>query len=81
MLLRPIRVASSRCKSSAVPSSCHTLADAKGLPPAVFVCDKKEEKVLDACDVTTETACDALAKCTWYAGHLDINIILVNFFV
>ena len=42
MLLWPTRVASSRCKSSAVPSSCHTLADAKGLPPAVFVCDKKD---------------------------------------
>ena len=55
-----------RCKSAAVPSSCHTLADAKGLPPAVFTCDtKEEEKVLDACDVTTETACDALATCTW----------------
>ena len=30
-----------RCKSAAVPSSCHTLADAKGLPPAVFTCDTK----------------------------------------
>merc|ERR1712166_653169 len=27
------------CKSEAVPSSCHTLADAKTLPPGVFVCD------------------------------------------
>jgi hypothetical protein len=29
------------CASAAVPSACNTLADAKGLPPAVFTCDPK----------------------------------------
>ena len=28
------------CVSAAVPSSCKTVAEAKSLPPAVFVCDK-----------------------------------------
>jgi hypothetical protein len=30
------------CMSAAVPSSCKSLADAKGLPPAVFKCDQKK---------------------------------------
>lgn len=29
------------CLSGAVPAACNTLADAKGLPPGVFTCDKK----------------------------------------
>ena len=28
------------CLSGAVPPACNTLADAKGLPPSVFKCDK-----------------------------------------
>ena len=32
--------ACSWCKSAAVKSSCHTLEDAKKLPPGVFICDK-----------------------------------------
>jgi hypothetical protein len=32
--------ACSWCTSAAVPSACNTLADARGLPPAVFTCDK-----------------------------------------
>merc|ERR550514_2092422 len=30
------------CTSAAVPSACHTEADAKALPPAVFFCSSKE---------------------------------------
>jgi cathepsin X len=29
------------CKSGAVPPSCYAVADAKKLPPAVFICDSK----------------------------------------
>jgi len=31
------------CKSAAVPSACHPLADAKKLPSPVFVCNKKRQ--------------------------------------
>ena len=47
-----------------MPSKCYTDADAKALPAPVFECDSSE-KALDACDVTTESACDAKAACTW----------------
>jgi hypothetical protein len=32
------------CKSAAVPSSCYTKDEASQLPPAVFQCDKEEDK-------------------------------------
>jgi cathepsin X len=32
------------CKSAAVPSKCFDQTDAAGLPPAVFVCDKKPKR-------------------------------------
>ena len=32
--------ACSWCVSFAVPSACHTLADAKSLPSSIFLCDK-----------------------------------------
>jgi len=34
------------CKSAAVPSACHSTSDAKKLPPAVFICDKKRRNEL-----------------------------------
>lgn len=35
--------ACSWCKSAAVKSSCHTIDDAKALPPSIFACDKITE--------------------------------------
>jgi hypothetical protein len=33
------------CVSAAVPAACYTDSDAARLPPGVFACDKKEERV------------------------------------
>eukprot|EP00911_Craspedida_sp_UC1_P001670 UC1_evm1s1266 len=52
------------CTSAAVPSSCHTVKDAAGLPPAVFKCDKSAEEEVDECAYTSQSTCDAVKQCT-----------------
>lgn len=57
------------CKAGAVPPACHSLENAKNLPPAVFQCSKLEEVKDDQADCekySSETSCNAEpTKCSW----------------
>merc|ERR1712196_615585 len=63
------------CASAAVPSSCYTKEDAKGLPPGVFECGKEEAEVRaqddddddDACKKAhkDQGSCSGDAQCVW----------------
>ena len=58
------------CDAGAVRPACHSIENAKRLPPAVFMCSKLSEKPIvkddeEMCNAYAETDCMANNKCSW----------------